>query len=57
MYLCLKDTFSSHGQRTLFRYRRQDPGVISKVEVGLPVQISILAVVGRKAWNNVGSDF
>lgn len=50
-------TFSSHGQRTIFRYRREEPGVVGDVVVGLPAEVSIFSIVGWRAGNIFTSDF
>lgn len=57
MCSCVALTFSSHGQRTVFRYRREEPGVVGGVVVGLPVEVSILGIVGWRAGNFFASDF
>lgn len=57
--ICLicNPTFSSHWQRAAFRHRREEPGVVGDVVVGLPAEVSIFGIVGRRAWNKVTSDF
>lgn len=50
-------TFSSHGQGAVFRYRWEEPGVVGDVVVGLPADVSIFGVVGRRAWNKFTSNF
>lgn len=54
---CVDLTFSSHGQRAVFGYRREEPGVVGDVVVRLPVEVSIFGVVGRRTWNKFTSDF
>lgn len=53
---CLVLTFGSHGQRAVFRYRRQQPGVVGEVVVGLPADVSKFGIVGRRAGNKVAPD-
>lgn len=54
---CAGLTFSSHWQRAVFRYRREEAGVVGDVVVGLPAEVSIFGIVGWRAWNKVASDF
>lgn len=54
---CAALTFSPHGQRTVFRYRWEESGVVGYVVVGLPVEVSIFGVVGRNDGNQVDSHF
>lgn len=57
MYSCVAPTFSSHGQRTVFRYRREEPGVVGDVVVRLPVEVSIYGIVSRWTGNFVTSNY
>lgn len=54
---CGGPTFSSHRQRAVFGYRREETGVVGDVVVGLPVEVSVFGIVGRRAWNKVAPDF
>lgn len=54
---CAGLTFSSHGQRAVFRYRRKEAGVVGYIVVGLPAEVSVFGIVGRRAWNKIASDF